>query len=316
MVLWGAPQLTQHDRRQAARPAAQLAAQATWASPVRRPTFVVAAVGANKQLVGPNNLMRPENRNLGSAAGEAQDRFANKEQQIVHRALPTPSWPSRQLAGRGPAMADMQVMLLTWLNTFPLTVQQQDFTDLFDGARGGIAHARQAGWRSPFFVRLKCCVGGARPLAQKAWTRARVPCRAGVALLEALAEMDDTVDMEDIHRDVGEKFPFAVRNVKKFVAHLDSYYREELDMDADFEYIDAKDVGESHDEGVLTDLITLLIGCAIMVKDNQKFIERIMSLVARPSPAPAACERARAPRVHTRARVRAPSKAAARTLDQ
>ena len=217
---------------------------------------------------------------------------------------------------KDPGSADMQAMLLTWLNTFPLTAQQQDFTDLFDGARGGIAHARQAGWRSPFFVCLKCCVGGARPLSQKAWTRARVPCRAGVALLEALAEMDDTVDMEDIHRDVGEKFPFAVRNVKKFVAHLDSYYREELDMDADFEYIDAKDVGESHDEGVLTDLITLLIGCAIMVKDNQKFIERIMSLVARLSPAPAACERARAPRVHSRARVRTPSKAAARTLDQ
>ena len=51
---------------------------------------------------------------------------------------------------KDPGSADMQAMLLTWLNTFPLTAQQQDFTDLFDGARGDIAHARQAGWRSPF----------------------------------------------------------------------------------------------------------------------------------------------------------------------
>ena len=100
----------------------------------------------------------------------------------------------------------------------------------------------------------------------------------GVALLEALSEIDTSLEVSAIKRDVGENWPLAAKNIRLYVSQLGSYYEEELQVAADLSYVDVDSIAQGHSKEGLQDLIALLIGCVLQSTDVQEYVGRIMSL--------------------------------------
>jgi hypothetical protein len=100
----------------------------------------------------------------------------------------------------------------------------------------------------------------------------------GVALLEALSEIDTSLEVSAIKRDVGENWPLAAKNIRLYVSQLGSYYEEELQVAADLSYVDVDSIARDHSTEGLRDLVALLIGCVLQSTDVQEYVGRIMSL--------------------------------------
>ena len=100
----------------------------------------------------------------------------------------------------------------------------------------------------------------------------------GVALLEAFSEIDPMVDLDGIQREVGESWPLGAQNIRTCVSHVESFYRDELQEDADLSYVDADAIAQGKSAEGIQDLCELIMGCMMKCAENQTFIGRILEM--------------------------------------
>jgi hypothetical protein len=100
----------------------------------------------------------------------------------------------------------------------------------------------------------------------------------GVALIEAFSETDTSMDLDAIKRDVGENWPLAAKNIRTCVSHVESFYREELQENADLSYVDVDAIAQGKSLEGLQDLCELILGCLMKCEDNQMYIGRILEM--------------------------------------
>ena len=100
----------------------------------------------------------------------------------------------------------------------------------------------------------------------------------GVALLEALSEIDSTFEVSSIKRDVGESWPLAAKNLRLYVSQLQSFYVEELSTEADLSHVDANAIAQGESADGARELVGMLIGAVLQTGEMQTYVERIMDL--------------------------------------
>jgi hypothetical protein len=107
----------------------------------------------------------------------------------------------------------------------------------------------------------------------------------GVALLEAFSEIDRTVDVGAIQRDVGGDRTLAAQNLRTLATHMERFYVDELREAADLSHFDADAAaqqgaggGASARAAGVVELAQLMLGCVIKCGDNQTFISSILGM--------------------------------------
>jgi hypothetical protein len=102
----------------------------------------------------------------------------------------------------------------------------------------------------------------------------------GVVLLEAFSEVDRTVDIDSIKRNIGSTWPLAAKNFRMLALHLETFYADELRESADLSFADADAIAKGQSPDGVIELARLMLGCVIKCTDNQAFIARILELEA------------------------------------
>ena len=100
----------------------------------------------------------------------------------------------------------------------------------------------------------------------------------GSVMLEAFSEIDRTVDLGSIKRNVGSSWPLAAKNFRTLTAHMERFYNDELREAADFSSMDADHIARGQAPDGIDEIARLMLGCVIKCSDNQTFIGRILEM--------------------------------------
>ncbi|XP_059489712.1 protein Hook homolog 3 isoform X2 [Neocloeon triangulifer] len=105
----------------------------------------------------------------------------------------------------------------------------------------------------------------------------------GVVMAKVLNEIDpewfSTTWMSSINTNASQNWRLKVSNLKKLLTRLMDYYQECLGYQlSSFEEPNINKIGEHCDAEHLTQLLILVLGCAVQCNNKKEYISRIMSL--------------------------------------
>lgn len=101
----------------------------------------------------------------------------------------------------------------------------------------------------------------------------------GIAMFEALSEISpDYFDPTSIGRNLADNWALKQSNLRKLVRHIEEYFHEALDKDADFESISAQipEIAKNADPKGILAIFELVAAAAVTCEEKHVFVSRIM----------------------------------------
>lgn len=103
----------------------------------------------------------------------------------------------------------------------------------------------------------------------------------GVVMFEALSEVaPDYFDINTISRDVGDNWALKSSNLRKLLRNLETYYREGLEMTADFEEMNNSiaSISRECNEDSIIAVVELIVAASVMAEEKATFVGYMLNL--------------------------------------